>query len=59
MLTTTINYGKIDIGGKNYLLPVHATVMVVTNVERDRNEIDFTGYRKFEAESTITYTPKQ
>ncbi|HZQ54754.1 MAG TPA: hypothetical protein VFB14_21305 [Bryobacteraceae bacterium] len=56
-LTTTIKYGKIDIGGKTYLLPVHATVMVVTNVERDRNEIDFTGYRKFEAESTITYTP--
>lgn len=56
-LTTNINYGKIDIGGKNFLLPVHATVIVVTNVERVRNEIDFTGYRKFEAESSITYTP--
>jgi hypothetical protein len=56
-LTTTIDYGEIDIGGKTYWLPVHATVLVVTNVERVRNEIDFTGYRKFEAESSITYTP--
>lgn len=54
-MTTVLDYGEVDIAGKSYVLPVHATVTEVTDSGTTRNEITFSSYRKFEAESTITF----
>ena len=56
-IATTVDYGEVSIGGGNYLLPVQANVLLVTGTNNIRNEIVFQGYRKFEAESSITFTP--
>ncbi len=56
-IATTIDYAEIVIGGQSYLLPDQAAVALVTPSNHIRNEITFTNYRKFEAESRITYTP--
>lgn len=50
-----LDYDFIDIGGKQFLLPLHADVRMATERVRTRNDVEFTGYRKFTGESTITY----
>ena len=55
-VSTTIDYDEVTIGNRKYLLPVHATVLMATDARNVRNEIEFNGYRKFEAESNITFT---
>lgn len=60
---TTIEYDAVPIGAKSYLLPVKAEVLMATDTNHIRNEMQFQGYKKFEAESTITFgdpaeTPK-
>ncbi len=52
----TVHYDAIIIGDKRYLLPVHASVLLDTGSAYIRHEIDFRSYRKFYADSTITYT---
>ena len=52
---TTIDYDPVTIGTQSYLLPVRATVTLVTDRDQVKNEIAFTGYRKFEAESTVSF----
>lgn len=54
-IATTVNYARVAIGSQSYLLPTYATVLVVANRDQTRNEMAFEGYRKFEAESTITF----
>lgn len=54
-ISTTIDYQEVPIGEANYLLPVRATVLVDIESKHLRNEIYFENYRKFEADSTITY----
>lgn len=56
-VSTTIEYEETAIGSATYLLPVQASVWVTTGSGNIRNEIQFKDYRKFEADSTITYTP--
>ena len=61
---TTIDYDAVPIGAKSYLLPVKAEVLMATDTNHIRNEMQFQAYKKFEAESTITFgdapeTPKQ
>ena len=56
-ISTTIDYADVVIGGQTYVLPDQAVVTLVTPSNHIRNEISFTNYRKFEAESRITYTP--
>ena len=56
-ISTTIDYSEIGIAGITYLLPVQATVLLATGSNNIRNEMQFTGYRRFEADSTITYNP--
>jgi len=61
---TTIDYDSVPIGGKTYLLPVKAVVMMATDTNHIRNEMLFADYRKFETESTIKFgdapeAPKQ
>ncbi len=54
-ISTSIDYGPIQIGGKGYVLPVDATVIVETQDHKIRNHISFGDYRKFESQSTITF----
>ena len=54
-ISTVIDYAQTNIGDKSYLLPVTATVGVITDTRRVRNELEFQGYRKFEAESVIKF----
>jgi hypothetical protein len=56
-ISTTVDYDEIPIGGSRYLLPVAAAVYLTTDSRNLRNVIEFTNYRKFEAQSTITYVP--
>ncbi len=55
-ISTTIEYEETAIGSANYVLPVEASVWLSTGANNIRNEIHFRDYRKFEADSTITYT---
>ncbi|MBV8069611.1 MAG: hypothetical protein JO270_06875 [Acidobacteriaceae bacterium] len=52
---TVIDYGEVDIAGTKYLLPARAVVSLATDTNNVRNEIHFQNYRKFEAESHITF----
>jgi hypothetical protein len=54
---TTVDYSEVAIAGRTYLLPMKAAVSVLLDSQRIRNEIEFTEYRKFEADSTITFEP--
>jgi len=54
---TVIDYDKVVIGGADYLLPSTAYVEMTIRSGRLRNEMSFAGYRKFEANSTITFQP--
>jgi hypothetical protein len=56
-ISTLIDYAPVAIGGKSYILPFQATVTLVTPSGNIKNEIEFTGFRKFETESRITYSP--
>lgn len=55
-ISTTIEYSEVPIGEGQYLLPVGASVLLDTGSNNIRNEMSFSAYRKFEADSTITYT---
>jgi len=56
-ISTVIDYAPVTIGGRSYVLPSQATVTLVTPSNNIRNDIEFTGFRKFETESRITYSP--
>lgn len=55
-ISTAIDYEEVPIGSKLYLLPTQANVWLITPSGNVRNEIRFDSYRKFETDSTITYT---
>jgi hypothetical protein len=54
---STIEYGWVNIEGKQYLLPVHGENMACETGTRNcsRNVIEFRNYRKFGAESSVTF----
>lgn len=54
-IQTVIDYGQVDIAGRSYLLPAHAAVTQQTSSRLVRNDLVFRNYRKFEAESTVTF----
>lgn len=54
-IATTIDYDEIAIGEKKYLLPTAATVFLLLETKKVRNEMEFRDYRKFEADSSITF----
>jgi hypothetical protein len=56
-ITRTIDYDRVGIGSESYLLPAQASVALSTGISNIRNDIQFKDYRKFEADSTITYSP--
>lgn len=54
-IATTIDYDPVSIAGRDYLLPVEASVLLNTGSHHIWNRMEFRGYRKFEAESTVTF----
>lgn len=54
-ISTTIDYEETQIGDKKFILPVGATVSLLLDNKRIRNEIAFENYRKFETGSVIRF----
>ena len=52
---TVLDYALQDVGGKQYVLPLHADVRMGTGYMHTKNEVTFSGFRKFQGESTITF----
>ncbi len=54
-LQTTIDYGSVAIMSKRFILPVSASILLDTGERNVMNRMSFTQYRRFEAESKITF----
>jgi hypothetical protein len=54
-INTTIDYGPVQIGEMHFILPVDANILLDTGRKNIWNKVFFNGYRKFEAESKITF----
>jgi hypothetical protein len=52
---TVLDYAPQDVGGKQFVLPLHAEVRMGTGYMHTKNEVIFSGFRKFQGESTITF----
>ena len=57
-ISTAIDYGEVVIGEKKYLLPIEASASLLLETKKVRNEMEFQGYRKFEADTVITFGPE-
>jgi hypothetical protein len=53
---TSVNYGRLQIGEENYLLPVESELMMALPDSIDRNWVRFNSCRRFSGESTLTFT---
>jgi hypothetical protein len=53
--TTSLDYGFADVGGRQFLLPLRAEVRMGTASIQTRNEVEFHSYKKFGAESSISF----
>lgn len=53
--STLLDYDFVDVAGRRFLLPLHADVRMYSDYVLSRNEVEFSGYRKFSGESTITF----
>jgi hypothetical protein len=55
--TRTLDYGPADVGGLTFLLPLRADVRLVPRDSNPptRNQVEFTAYRKFAGESSISF----
>ena len=51
----SIDYNYVDISGQKFLLPLVSQVVMRTGREGSKNEIDFRSYRKYSADTTITF----
>lgn len=58
-IQTTVDYDFFDIAGTRYLLPAHAVILQKTSSRMVKNEIGFSQYRKFQAQSSVTFGPEQ
>ncbi|HYA18032.1 MAG TPA: hypothetical protein VEF06_11230 [Bryobacteraceae bacterium] len=54
-VTQTIDYAWTDISGQQFLLPWKSVVMMRHDRLADRNEIEFRGYRKYSADTSIKF----
>jgi hypothetical protein len=55
--SSTIDYDWNDVGGRKYLLPLHAEVTMGTANMSSFNVTEFRDYRRFGAETQITFDP--
>jgi len=54
--TRAMDYGPAEVGGRSFLLPLHAEVrMQPRDYPSTLNQVEFTGYRKFTGESSILF----
>ena len=52
---TTVDYDFAAIGGRDYLLPARSETQMRSSEVYVKNRMEFTGYRKFSSESSITF----
>jgi hypothetical protein len=50
-----LDYRYTDISGQKFLLPLNGTVVMRSSGEGSKNEIDFKLYRKYSADTSITF----
>jgi hypothetical protein len=55
--STVLDYDFIDISGKEFVLPLKATLRMRSGKVLIKNDTEFRLYKKFGAEATITYAP--
>jgi hypothetical protein len=53
-----LDYRYTDISGQKFLLPASGTVVMRTNGFGNKNEIEFRSYRKYSADTSITFDDK-
>ncbi len=53
--STWLDYGFTDVGGRKFLLPLRAVVRMGTRGGETRNEVEFQSYKKYGAETSITF----
>jgi hypothetical protein len=51
-----LDYSYVDISGQKFLLPLFSEVVMRADGVGSRNEIDFRGYRKYSADTSITFS---
>jgi hypothetical protein len=52
---TILDYDYREISGRQFLLPVHAQMDMLSDGTRTRNETDFRNYQKYSADAVITF----
>jgi hypothetical protein len=55
----SVDYDFAEVGGREYLLPARSETELHAPDQSRRNQIDFRDYRKFSADSTITFGPQK
>jgi hypothetical protein len=55
-VSRAVDYGDVPIGDAHYVLPIHAVVVLDTGNGSIRNDLRFESYRKFSADSRISFT---
>jgi hypothetical protein len=53
--STTVDYDSVEVAGSRYFLPVRAEIETVSDGILSRNISEFTDYRKFSADSNVTF----
>jgi hypothetical protein len=56
--TTVLDYDFIDISGREFVLPLKATMRMRSGKILVKNDTEFRLYKKFGAEATITFAPE-
>ena len=50
-----LDYGYADIGGRQFLLPLHVEVRIEAGTLRNLNSVEFQKYRKFSADANVNF----
>jgi hypothetical protein len=53
--STMLDYDFADVAGQRYLLPLRADIRMYSDYVLNRNEVEFSDYRKFSGEANITF----
>ena len=53
--STMLDYDFADVAGRRYLLPLRADIRMYSDYVLNRNEVEFSDYRKFSGEANITF----
>jgi hypothetical protein len=56
---SVLDYDYADVGGQQYLLPKRVDLRVTFQHDRARNVMEFSNYRKFGSETTVTFEKPQ